>query len=116
MDRCWFRDRGGHGHHRHRRHQECGGYGAGRRQLCHHRGCRRRGPPYLRQYPQGHSVPAGLQYERGAGRVRGYATGLYPDEPGASAVHQPHHRLLPGAGAGSGEGGAGRDGAAAPPL
>lgn len=110
------RHRCGHGHHRYRRHQECGGYGAGRRQLCHHRGRRRRGPPYLRQYPQGHSVPAGLQYERGAGRVRGYAAGLYPDEPGASAVHQPHHRLLPGAGAGSGEGGAGRDGAAAPPL
>ena len=79
-------------------------------------GAARRGPPYLRQYPQGHSVPAGLQYERGAGRVRGYAAGLYPDEPGASAVHQPHHRLFPGAGAGSGEGGAGRDGAAAPPL
>ena len=64
------RHRCGHGHHRHRRHQECGGYGAGRRQLCHHRGRGRRGPPYLRQYPQGHPVPAGLQYERGAGRVR----------------------------------------------
>lgn len=110
------RHRCGHGHHRHRRHQECGGYGAGRRQLCHHRGRRRRGPPYLRQYPQGHSVPAGLQYERGAGRVRGYAAGLYPDEPGAFAVHQPYHRLLPGAGTGPGTGGAGRDGAAAPPL
>ena len=110
------RHRCGHGHHRHRRHQERGGYGAGRRQLCHHRGRRRRGPPYLRQYPQGHPVPAGLQYERGAGRVRGYAAGLYPDEPGASAVHQPYHRLLPGAGTGPGAGGAGRDGAAAPSL
>ena len=36
-----------------------------------------RGPPHLRQHPQGHPVPAGLQHERGAGRLLRHAAGLH---------------------------------------
>ena len=95
------RYRRGHGHHRHRRHQERGGHGPLRRQLCHHRGRRGRGPPHLRQHPQGHRLPAGQQHERGAGGVYRRSAGLHPAESRASAVHQPDllsHQPLYGGG------------------
>ena len=108
------RHRRGHGYHRHRRHQERGGHGAVRRQLRHHRLRRGRGAAHLRQHPQGHPVPAGQQHERGAGRVLCHAAGLHAAEPRTPAVHQPHHRLLPRSGAGTGAGGAGHHDPPAP--
>ncbi len=103
-----------HGHHRHRRHQKRGGHRPLRRQLRHHRGRRGRGPPDLRQHPQGHRLPAGQQHERGAGGVLLRPAGLHPPQPRPSAVHQPHHRLLPGPGPGHGAPGAGHHAPPAP--
>ena len=117
--RCPLPENGGYRHrygrHRHRRDQERGRHGAGRRQFRHHRGRRGGRPPHLRQHPQIHPVPAGLQHERGAGSVRRHAAWLYAAQPGAPSVHQPDHRLLPGAGAGHGTRGTGHHVPAAPP-
>ena len=77
------------------RHQNRGRHGAGRRQLCHHRGRRGRGPAHLRQHPQGHPVFAGLQHERGAQRLYRHHAGLYHPAPCTPALDQPDYRLLP---------------------
>ena len=83
------RHRRGHGHHRHRRHQERRRHGPCRRQLRHHRRCVRRGPPHLRQHPQGHPVPAVREPGRGLLGVRRHAHGLHPVPAHPAAVGQP---------------------------
>lgn len=62
---------------------------------------------HLRQHPQGHPVLLASKYEREGGLY-------HAAEPRTPAVHQPHHRLLPGSGAGTGAGGAGHHDPPAP--
>lgn len=95
------RHRRRHGHHGHRCDQERCRHDPGGRQLCHHRVCRRRGTPYLRQYPQGNPVPAGFQPVRGADHLlRDYdrhhhRRGFHRVPACPSALDQSDYRLLP---------------------